>query len=219
MRRQVLYAISVVLLSAETVPAGLIVTYTNPVIAPGHDGFMDVYVASESGTVDLLAVGFEFRISNTGPNRLEFVSAQPTEYLTDDKYIFVNDSSNQINNWGVGNVTTDVVPNDTFIGGDSTESETSVPVTGPRLLSRLKLTANTTLPPEEGETFAVSLVLSYSSFFSGADWNDVPYTSGSGTVQISSVPEPTTVLHLCTGGLLWTIYSWYGRRRRSRESQ
>jgi hypothetical protein len=181
--------------------ANLIVGVGDLQLSPGGSGYVDVNV---SGDYDLLqACGFEFRITTSGPSRLEFTNFQPVGYLAEPNYVFANDSYAQANP-PVGGVSEINVPNDTFTGGDMTLSRSDVTVIASRLLARLQVTAETLAPPEAGDSFSISVQPSSSSFFQNRDGGPLGYTASAGTVTI--VPEPCTLWMLaaaCGVGLLW----------------
>ncbi|MFO0911021.1 MAG: PEP-CTERM sorting domain-containing protein [Isosphaeraceae bacterium] len=212
-------------LLAAPANAQVIVTVQDATINEGQTGYVDVLISSTTNA-PLSLFGFEFRIAGTTANRLLFVNPQPTAYLTDPNYVLFGDSLIEMSNLPVGNVTQTTVPDDTFIGGDysNTFSDVILPVT-PKLLARLQITAATVLPPLGGETYTLSLILnnpppgppnnSYYTFFQDSLFNEIPLDPSSrlqGTITVQSVPEPGTwalsAVALAAGGLV----TW---RRRS----
>lgn len=198
-----------------TVPASAepIITIGNSNIVQGGTGYVDVMIRSDSSD-PLAAFGFDFRISTLGSTRLEFVDPQPYGYLSLGNYVFAGDSYAH-SNPPVGMVSTSNVPNDTFIGGDNTLSGTDVSLDNTwKLLTRLELTANTYLPPEVGNTFAIALEPSGSSFFQDAGGTPIDYSWSPGTVTITPVPEPSTIIAVISGGLCLAGIAWHRRRTR-----
>jgi hypothetical protein len=153
MHRRVLFIVWVVVLGlARPAAADLIVTISGSTVPAGGAGFVDVFIESD----DLLfgdplsSFGFEFRITTGGATRLEFVDPQADPQLTDPNYVFFGDSAASNTPFPVGTVSMTSVPNDTFIGGDFTDSGGDVTVTISKLLARLQVTATTASPPSAG---------------------------------------------------------------------
>lgn len=200
--RAILPALALLLGLCAPGRADLVITVQDGVIPQAGSGAIDVLI---SGSGDLLSsFNFEFRITTAGLTRLEFVDPQSDEQLGDASYVFAGNSLAVDDGVPIGNVSTTSVPNDTFIGGDSTADFGDVPVTSSRLLVRLNLTAVTGLAPVEGDTFTISLVpltspgdLGDASFFVDSAFEPIAYTSTSGTVTIGPaaavVPEPSTL--------------------------
>jgi len=191
--------------------ANYIVAIGDKTIQPGGTDFVDVTIRSVTPggapSSDLLSFfGFEFRITSamsTGTHSLAFTNPQPRGYLTASNYVFFNNSFDvgpppQT----TGNVSQSLggSPNDTFIGGDQTNNFGDVTVTGNVLLVRLQVTAATLSPPTQGEKYTIRLVPGLNtSFLNNA--GEVAYTSSSGAVSITSVPEPNSIVLLVSGGL------------------
>lgn len=196
--------------SSGAARADLIVTIGDADVAVGGPAFVDVFVRSDAILGDFLSgFGFEFRIETAGASRLEFVNPQPDPQLADARYVLFGDSLDANAGLPVGNVLLKVVPGDTFLGGDSTDSGGNVLVTTSRLLARLQVTAATALPPSLGDTFTIRLVddpAGSNSFFSN-NAGSVPFSSMSGTVTVRSVPEPSSLLLalVAAPGLAWWI--------------
>ncbi|MFO0888286.1 MAG: PEP-CTERM sorting domain-containing protein [Isosphaeraceae bacterium] len=194
-------ALAILLLLLPPSRAGLIVSIGDLVLQPGGTGFVDVMIRSDIASGDQLgAFGFEFHIEGAGPRRLEFVSPQPDPQLGDATYVFSGDSLDASLSLPVGSVSTIVVPNDTFVGGDSTASGGDMRVTSGRLLVRLQVTAAASLPPALGDTFSIGLAPTASTFFVDSSLNPVAFLSQPGTVSI--VPEPASLILLGAGGIL-----------------
>ena len=171
--------------------ADFIVTVGDLSLAERGTGFVDVMIRSDSVLGDPLNfASFQFEISTVGATRLEFVDPQLDSQLGDSDYVFFGDSFNENFSLPVGSVSTNLVPNDTFTGGDNTLSGSDVVVTTDRLLARLYVTAATTLSPGMGETFTIHVVSGPMTSFESTG-GVVAYTSIDGTVNIV-VPEPST---------------------------
>ena len=184
---------------------GIIVSVGDATVGAGGTAFVDVLISSD-GSDPLQSFGFDFRITG-GPGRLEFVNPQPDPQLTDGTYVFAGDSFAQINSFAVGAVSTTSVPNDSFVGGDSTDSFADVTLTSSRLLARLQVTAATALPPSVGDTFSVTFDdTSSNTFFFDSSFTPLTINSGlsdfTGTVTVTSaatiVPEPSSFLIACS---------------------
>jgi hypothetical protein len=194
--------------------AALIITVEDATVVEGGTASVNVRIRSDGNDV-LQAFGFEFRIASGGATWLEFVNPQPDDQLSVPAYVFFGDSEKEVTGIPVGTVSGGA-PLDTFIGSDITKDLSDMPVIAIRdLLVRLEVTANTTLPPSDGDLFTVSLIpdsnLDGSSFdFFGGDssffqssFADVPVDiansdfSGLVTVKSASaaaVPEPSSLL-------------------------
>jgi hypothetical protein len=205
--KNLILALLITLVLTCPVWADLMVTVGNLDLAPGETGSIDVTIAGDG---DLLQTcGFEFRIQTAGATRLEFVDPQPYGYLEDADYVFVSDTFA----WKyppVGAVSETTVPGDTFIGGDMTLSIPDVIVTDSKLMARLQVTSDTTLPPEAGDSFTISLEPSSSSYFSGSGVPNILYTATTGTVNI--VPEPGTMALLVITSAFMTLASLFHKR-------
>jgi hypothetical protein len=199
--------------------AAVIITVEDATIQPGGTANLNVYIRSNNPLDALNEFGFEFRITG-GPRRLEFVDPQSDLQLFDPAYIFAGDSAGEDGLLvpGVGDVGPDFI-NDTYIGGDFTTSgDDTPPFPADKLLVVLELTANTVLPPINGDTFTVELITDINTFFLGTNGplEIDPSSDLSGTVTVEAsaavVPEPST-LALFSGmaGLALVRY----RRKRS----
>ncbi len=200
---------------ASSSQAAIIVTVSDATVTPGGTAFVDVFIRSSS-TDPLQSFGFEHRITTGGATRLEFVDPQPDPQLTNPDYVFLGDSFDQINVFPVGAVSTSSVPNDTFVGGDLTDSFADVTLTTTSLLlASLQVTTNTLLPPVLGDTFSVTFDdTSFNTFFvdSGFSFLTIDTINSDFTGTVTVVPEPSSLL-LALLGLFGGI-AWVGRRRR-----
>ena len=206
-----------ILVFGYTVPAqaGIMVSVGNLDLQPGGSGFVNVMIKSSGSlTTDLNAYNFEFRIDTLGATRLEFVSPQSDPQLIDPDYVFSGDSADAIFAAPVGAVSTAVVPNDTFIGGDGTFSGNDVAIGTSQLLARLEVKTATLLPPVAGDQFTISLIPSGNTFFVDSFYNSVSFTSTPGTVTIAqSVPEPSSLLLWLSLGALGLIAAGFRHNR------
>jgi hypothetical protein len=191
--------------------ADLLVSIDSANLTPGSSATVDVLVASDEPLGEALGLfGYEFRISGVGPTRLDFVDPQSDLQLLDPNYVFAGDSLAAAFP-PVGIVDTTVLPNDTFVGGDSTFSGGSVTVDATnRLLARLEITAATALPPVVGDTFSIELIAESLTLFQDDSFNDLDFSSTPGTVTI--VPEPSSAV-LCLAGLFAVCVHGFRRRR------
>lgn len=196
----------------------------NTDIAPGSTGYVNVYISSTNVLPQPLQnTAFEFRITTAGATRLEFMNSPAPASdpaLSNTNYVFVGDSYSLINNEPVGAASTTTVPNDTFIGGDLTNSGSNVSVgTTARLLAMLPVTAATALPPTLGNTFTISLIPSSGSGFVGntgfgdASLNFADFISGTGNVTIAAVPEPGTLVLVGLGVGVSFLGGWRRAQR------
>ena len=193
MIRSTLAAALVVMIS-QAAQASLVVTVGDATLLTGSTGTVDVMIASDTPSGDLLSfLGFEFRITTGGPTRLDFVDPQSDFQLTDPNYLFAGDSLAAAFP-PVGLVSTTIVPNDTIIGGDATFSGNEINVGAtPLLLARLEFTASIALPPIPGDTFTIDLESSVLTFFQDNTFTDLSFSSTSGTVTIV-IPEPSSAM-------------------------
>jgi hypothetical protein len=205
--RRILLNLSLIALVSGAVSrarADLVITIGDLTLAPGGAGTIDVTITSDATPVDTLdSFGFEFRITGTGPTRLEFTATQPDPFaLTNPDYVFLGSSSDQQNGLTLGSVSTTTVPNDTYIGGDQTGvGGSAVSIVGTKLIAQLSVTTVTSLPPMAGDSFTITLVPGINTDFSSGG-SSIGFTSRPGTVLVSAVPEPRSIHLLCLGGLV-----------------
>ena len=208
--------------SAVAARADFDITVGSLTLAPGGSGLLPVYINSNAmGGQDLAAAGFTLQITTSGPTQLDFqnspaAASDPTFTNASPPYVFLGNSADLTFSTmmppipiPLGTASMTVVPNDTFIGGDATYDGTNVTVGATNdLLGYVPVTANTILPPVPGDTFTVSLVPTADGSPIAADGNTgfqnmagnfFPYSSTSGTVTISSVPEPGSIVLLVIG--------------------
>ena len=187
---------------------GLVISVDSTTLAEGGSKSLDVWIESDTvGGDPLSSAFFVFEISS-GLRRLEFVDPQPDAQLGLGNYVFAGDSFDADNALAVGVVSTNIVPNDTFTGGDNTSSGTDVLITTPRLLARLQLTALTALAPQAGDTFTISLNTAGSSFDNTGGLSVFLAQPGVVTIVAPSgtIPEPSSwVLALTSAIGLWGL--------------
>ena len=212
-------------LSSSVVEAGVVVTVLNAQFAHTGNGTLDVLIRSDANDT-LSNFGFNLRIDPLGgtTSQLRFATAQSDLQLIDANYIFAagslkrdGDPSLLIPPEPVGSVFTDAFPNDSYIGTDSytllappsiTLSNTNL------LLARLELTPGPgLLAPVVGDQFSISLVDGPFTSFLDENFTEIPYTFTSGTVTITAVPEPGTLLTTLLLGLAFGS-THIGRRLR-----
>lgn len=224
-----LAAMLILLISSMSASAGLIITIGNATVAAGATTTVDILIRSDPGTTtNLASFGFEVLLT-TPPSVVHFTGPQPDAQLTEPLYVFFGDSAAHTTPFPVGSVSSTLAPNDTFIGGDSTNfdpntnSFTNVVVTDmDRLLARLEIGADELAGNETG---SLSLIPSDNTFFFDANFNDftfvgTPFTSTSGTITVQAagsdqnggvVPEPTSLSIFAFGGIALLVAQ--GRRR------
>jgi hypothetical protein len=192
---------------APAAKADLIVSAADITLAPDSTGFLEVLIRSTPGTPRLDIFGVEFRIQTVvGIHRLEFVDPPSDAQLVDPSYIFAGDSAAATAGAPSGIISSFLVPQDTYLGGDGTLSGAGVDVPSTdRLLVRLELTTVTALRPVAGDVFSISLVSSGNTFFRDPAFNDIDFLSVPGTVTIvgaptAVVPEPSSILLFAIGG-------------------
>jgi hypothetical protein len=176
-------------LQVGVINGGVIVSIEDATLAPNSRTFVDVSISSDGAGADVVsATGFEFHISTAGATQLEFVTPQASDYLSEPAYLFVGDSL--ANSFPpVGSVSTTIVPNDTYIGGDSTNSGGNIALSNQgHLLVRLEITSATALPPTPGDVFSIELVSGLSTFFADSTLQNIAFTSTQGRLIV--VPEP-----------------------------
>lgn len=206
-------------LAARPASAGFVIEVADVAVPPGvGSAAVDVTIRSDDPTAatPLQFFNFEFRITPVGgtATRLGFVNPQPDEQLGSPDYVFAGNSFAATFGLPVGTVSTTAVPADTFIGSDLTADLSDVAVTpAGALLVRLRVRADTLLPPAAGDQFTVELVRSPNTFFGNNADPAVPYTATAGTVTIvpAVVPAPSALVLVATAA---PVVLAVGARRR-----
>lgn len=183
------------------------VTINSTTIPAGGTGSVDVLISSTNN--DLLnEFNSSFLLTTGGATQLAFVDPQSDSQLTNPNYVFFGNSFSLINAVPVGNVATTNTTNDSFFGGDSTNNQNNVMLSGTnQLLFTFSFTTATAAPPVPGDTFTLSLEPPANANPGGGDdfffinvvgqtTQFVPYSSTAGTITISgavlAVPEPAS---------------------------
>jgi PEP-CTERM motif len=206
--------------SGSSVSSGAImVSYSGGSVSAGGTGVLDVLVSSNAdpGTPDNLdSFSALFRIAPIGGavvDGLQFVDPQAETQLGDGSYVFNTDSLGEMFGGPLGNVTTLVNFNDTYLAGDGTFGGTGFDLdntTGTRLLFRLNLDATLANP---GDQYTVSLIDDPSTDFVDSGFSSLLIHSDSyNGFTVTAVPEPATGVVLLGGSLAGF---WWKRRRRN----
>jgi len=176
----------------QSLNAALVFTFQDTSVVAGSSGSIEVFVSS-TGTDFVTLMNFEFAITGSDPSGvLNFnpIQTAAAEIQNDPRYIFFNDSAA----YGVN-----LLDPITLVGGDSKASLPDVMVGGsPLLLARLQLEHITPTPLVSTGTYKISLVQGLNSIFFDKDLGEVDIDASSfvnfGTVTISAVPEPSSIL-------------------------
>jgi hypothetical protein len=201
--RRILFGLMAAVGLASEASAALIVEVGSISLPAGGTGFVDVRISStDDAGGDLVSI-FQLELlieSISNPRRLEFVDPQPTDYISDLDYIFEGDSSfNSI-------VSSQVQPNDALSVGDFGTNDVTIPFGSTLLLARLQVTASTSLPPEVGDTFSITLqTANGNTFFDSSVSTPSISLLTPGTVTITdaahAVPEPASLAIVAIGGI------------------
>ena len=203
MLKQTLLSFVLLLWGTEVLLADLIVHVSDATLAVGGSGYVDVYVKSSSGE-GLTSLELTFDIGNTTYGDLKFSTAQNDSERTATNYVFGND----VGPGGFASFPTD----HQLKQFDSTDSNSDAMLTAGTdyLLARLELGHTTNNPLNAvGQTFQV--LLRADAEFLGSnpliivqnqvvDVDGVSYYQNLdlsfGTVTISAVPEPSSLVLL-----------------------
>ncbi len=203
-------------------------------VQAGGTGLLPVFISSNNSS-ELASFNFQFLIQQAGVTTTQLAfdtasldpsSTASTQTLTDPKYVFVGQSSDQGVFSQFSNITNTSYVNDTISGGDAiTSGFVTLPSsTTSTLLTYLPLTTATGAPPSAGDSFTVSLVPSgatsglsgLNSTFQDSSNNYFTFGSSPGTVTITAAPEPASwvMAVMALAGL--SGYGAFRRRQRTR---
>jgi hypothetical protein len=185
--------------------AEFVIDIGDATVSPGGATTVPVYIRSTLAAGEPLNnFSFSFQLDTLGPTQLNFLDPQFDSQLTQPNYVFGGNSTSLVFP-PVGVVTTTVVPNDTFIGGDATfDGLSAVVPQSDVLLALLNFTTLTALPPEIGNVFSVSLTANDNTAFYGEVFGPaVGFTSTTGTVTV--VPEPTAAWLMAVGAAVCAL--------------
>ena len=197
-RRAATMLVAVFAISASA-RAGLIVTMGDAFIQAGGNSYVDLHVASSSGTLPLANYIFELEITGPGGPGLEFSVPQLDSHLMESDYVFDNDSFAFNSSSG-----TSAASPYSYVGIDLTDSGLDVQLaTSPRLLGRVDLSGLNVLDSMIGQSFAITFRADQSMFFD-AGFSQLAFDPSSkfvGTVMVTqAVPEPSSLL-LCAAAI------------------
>jgi len=195
----ILFGLSTLVGLAGESRASFVIDVGDATVLPGGVTTVPVYIRSTlTAGEPLNNFSFSFQVDTLGPTQLDFLNPQFDGQLSQPNYVFAGNSTSSVFP-PVGVVTTTIVPNDTFIGGDATLDGLSVLVPqSDMLLALLNFTTLTVLPPEIGDVFRVSLMANANTaFFGEVDGPTVGFTSTTGTVTV--VPEPSSAWLVVVG--------------------
>jgi hypothetical protein len=188
---------------AHPTRADFLVSIEGRSLPEGQSGVVDVFLESTNpGGDPLNFFQVAFHVGRqSGSGRLDFGTPELTGLVDDSTYVFHGLGS------PFGSVETGSQPDDTFHAGDGLPDMSNVTVgfgpSGRRLLARLALTPGSgILAPTAGSAFAIALapgagtgtLSDATSFYvhDGTTDEDRPvsFTSSSGRISITTIPEP-----------------------------
>ncbi len=204
-------------LAAAQARAGLIVDIGSTTIT-GTTGSVDVTISSNlTGGDPLQVFNLQFFVAPAPgtTSQLAFLSPQNDSEFSNPAYVFATDSfkidynaANPGAPLSMGNLYTTNYTNDTFIGGDFTNSGNDVTVLpSGALLVTLDFTRATAVPPSVGDTFLVTMGTDPNfNYFQDAAGDSIPFTSNTGVITIgaAAVPEPSSLalIFIALGGFV-----------------
>ncbi len=211
----------VLVASAASVQAAIVVTVSDVNVGVGDSAWVDVFVESDQvGGESYAFAGYDFLITPVAPtaSQLAFVNPQPNAYTTQANYLFFGDSLAP-----AGVTSTSTTPNDRYVDSGSTQDGGltlyATPLTSQRLLVRLQVTTATGLPPSVGDSFDVTFNQDPNFSFITADIVGTPLAFDFANSKlfgrvnvVSAVPEPSSFA-LCS--LLGLACFGYRSRQRS----
>lgn len=201
-----------ILVGLSTTPSlwgGMILRMESTSIIEGRDGFVNVFISSDAADT-ITDASFEFRITPLGgiPRRLRFADPQSDGQLSDPDYLFSTASFRRdgvpdpdplfaFPPSPVGEVSSELSSNDTFIGFDFDPTLIGVATgTDEFLLARLNIQPGAgLLAAVAGDRFQLDLVPSADTFFLNLGDLDpnLSFTSSSATITVTAVPEASTI--------------------------
>jgi hypothetical protein len=211
----------VLLFCAANAHAAVSVTIGSTSLAAGSSTLLPVYISASTASVNLASANYQFLLTTTaGGSFLQFGSTDTsgaTDGATSPSYVFSGNSIDQnIEIPVLGPPLTINTPNDSITGGDSTNDGSNVvlPVSGNFLLVYLPITA--ALGASSGDSYVVSLVPTNGLNSSTSNFQDnlsnyLPFSSISGEVTVSNVPEPST--YAAIAGTVMLGFAFWHRRR------
>ena len=184
----------------------------------GPTGSVDVTISStQTGGDPLQVFNFQFFITpDTGTtSQLAFLSPQHDSEFSNPAYVFATDSFKITYNaanpgapLSMGNLFSTNYTNDTFVGGDFTNSGNDVTVLpSGAILVTLDFTRATAIPPSVGDKFLVTMGTDPNfNYFQDAAGDSIPFSSNTGVITIgaAAVPEPSSLvlMLISVGGLV-----------------
>ena len=184
----------------------------------GTTGSVNVTISSTQTSGDPLQIfNFQFFVAPASgtSSQLAFLSPQHDSEFSNPAYVFATDSFKITYNaanpgapLSMGNLFSTNSTNDTFVGGDFTNSGNDVTVLpSGALLATLDFTRETAIPPSVGDTFLVTMGTDPNfNYFQDTNGNSIPFQSNMGVITIgaAAVPEPSSLalMVIALGGIL-----------------
>ena len=224
--RFIALVLSSVVFLTSSVSADLVVSIANLNLVTGQTGTLGVSISGTNNPVSIY--GFELRITPLAgtTSSLRFLEENES-YLSNPSCLFFGNSGALNDNVAssVGAVSPNALPSDTFIGLDVTANLANVNVSSSRLLAQIPIQhifAPAAPETTVGHSFSISLVAPSGNsvaFLGGTsstglgDQGNAPiaYSSTSGPVTITAIPEPSQVLLLLPAaicGLCLRRHGW-----------
>ncbi|MFK8114416.1 MAG: hypothetical protein AB8B91_19595 [Rubripirellula sp.] len=204
--------------------AGIVLTVESSSIAAGGSTLIDVSILSDDMLGDSIAfydVQLEIQpLLATAGTDIVFSGAQPESFLDDPNYLFAGTSFAKA--FAVDATFVDLGMPQRLSVTDSNEPLANALITGPQLLAQLQVQHQFPIGVDPstliGDQFRISVISA--SFDVESANNLIPYAGpvsfgNSGTLTVSAVPEPTSLLFLAAF-LGWARLRY--RRIKSRES-
>jgi len=211
-------------LTATGARAGVIITASDVMLAPGGTGTMDFSIASNSNdTLSQFGLGLNITPVGSATSLLQFTSSQTDPY-SNPNYVFSGNSfGSDFNTPFWFPPTTTTTANDTISGADSDDNAfLNYPsITGSLYLATVQFQAAP--GATVGDQFQISLVANpVFTYFDDGNGNILSYSSSSngGVVTISSaIPEPASLTLLAISSVMGLLcYRLRQTRGRSQSS-